>query len=318
MKKTVNIAFFGSPSLAAACLKDLIKTYSVKAVFTKPDKQVGRGRKIKSTKVNDIAVSEKIPVYKPQKLNAAVIESLVEFKTDLIVVVAYGKILPENILSQPRFGALNLHASLLPKYRGPSPIQAALLNGDRLTGMSVQLMNSVIDTGDIVSQEKIFIHPEWTAEDLLNEFIERAPPFLVDSINSYISGQVTPKKQPENGVSYCSIITKEDGLIDWSRSSEIIKNRVNAFNIWPVSYTYLEGKVLRIYNVRVLQDGGNAGSQPGKIIDLDKREGIIVETGQGMVSIQVLQLENKKRMTFNEFLNGYRNLQGKLLGLNKT
>ncbi len=315
MDNTVHIAFFGSPSLAAACLKNLIGVYNVKVVFTKPDRQVGRGRKVKSTPVNDLAVSEKIPVYKPQKLNENVIKTLVQFKINLIAVVAYGKILPENILSLPRFGALNLHASLLPKYRGPSPIQAALLNGDRITGMSVQLMNREMDAGDIISQEKITVRPEWTAEDLLNEIIDRAPLFIVDSIKKYLSGDVVPRKQPGNEVSYCPIVTKEDGLIDWSRPAKKILNSVKAFNIWPVTYTYLDGKVLRIYDVRMLGGHGDVGFKPGQVINLDKREGIIVQTGQGLISIQVLQLENKKRMTFNEFMNGYRNLRGKFLGL---
>ncbi len=315
----MNIAFFGSPRLAAACLTELIHAFQVKLVVTQPDREAGRGRRIAGTLVNDIAVKEKITVSKPRQIDKTLIdktlfETLNSLRINLIVVVAYGKILPEEIISLPEYGCLNLHGSLLPKYRGPSPIQSALLNGERITGITVQVMKNEMDAGDVISQEEIPVNPEWTAEDLMNEIIGRAPFFLVKTIKNYLSETITPQLQRESEVTYCSKIRKEDGFIDWHESSEAILNKVKAFNLWPVSFTYLDGNVLRIYRAHIHSVKSIVPDEPGKIAALDKSKGIVVQTGKGMISILELQLENKKRMNYRDFMNGYRNLEGKVLG----
>ena len=314
MNKIMNIAFFGSPRLAAACLTELIHSFQVKLVVTQPDREAGRGRRIAGTLVNDIAVKEKITVSKPRQIDKTQFETLNSLRINLIVVVAYGKILPEEIISLPEYGCLNLHGSLLPKYRGPSPIQSALLNGERITGITVQVMKNEMDAGDVVSQEEIPVNPEWTAEDLMNEIIGRAPFFLVNTIKNYLSGTITPQPQRESEVTYCSKIRKEDGFIDWHESVEAILNKVKAFNSWPVSFTYLDGYVLRIYRAHIHSVKSIVPDEPGKIVALDKSKGIVVQTGKGMIRILELQLENKKRMNYRDFMNGYRNLEGKVLG----
>lgn len=314
MNKIMNIAFFGSPRLAAACLTELIRAFQVKLVVTQPDREAGRGRRIAGTLVNDIAVKEEITVSKPRQIDKTLFETLNSLRINLIIVVAYGKILPEEIISLPEYGCLNLHGSLLPKYRGPSPIQSALLNGERITGITVQVMKNEMDAGDVVSQEEIPVNPEWTAEDLMNEIIGRAPFFLVKTIKNYLSGTITPQPQRESEVTYCSKIRKEDGFIDWHESVEAILNKVKAFNSWPVSFTYLDGNVLRIYRAHIHSVKSIVPDEPGKIVALDKSKGIVVQTGKGMISILELQLENKKRMNYRDFMNGYRNLEGKVLG----
>lgn len=313
MNRTPNIAFFGSPELAAACLGELIGPFNVKMVVTQPDKEYGRGKKIKSTPVSKIALSKKISVYRPRYIDNTIIRGLNYHNIRLIIVVAYGKILPENIINYPEAGCLNLHASILPKYRGPSPVQAAVLNGEAETGVTVQIMKKELDTGDILSVRKIPVNQEWTAEDLIGEIISLSPSFLVETVNSYLTGGINPEKQRESEVTYCTMIRKKDGLIDWSKGAEVLRNKIRAYNIWPVAFTYLDGKLLKIFNARLCSMGNSSSAGPGEIVDVSRHEGIIVKTGLGMLAIIELQLANKKRLKYSDFIQGCRNLKGKVL-----
>jgi methionyl-tRNA formyltransferase len=310
----VNIGFFGSPPLAAACLDELLRAFKVTLVVTKPDKEVGRGRKVHQTPVSAVAQKADIQIIKPHTIDRDLLHTMKEMEVALIVVVAFGKILPELVLGYPKFGCLNLHASLLPKYRGPSPIQAALLNGDRITGMTVQLMESRMDAGDIISSQPLKVGLNMTAEDLMNIFIQRAPGFLTRSVKGYLKGELQPQPQDEHEATYCTKIQKGDGFIDWNGSTESILNKVRALSIWPVASTFIDGRLLRIFNVHIPPIELVDSSEPGTVVDLDRRQGIIVKTGDGILGILELQLENKRRMSFKEFMNGYRNLKGKVLG----
>jgi methionyl-tRNA formyltransferase len=309
-----GIAFFGSPPLASASLKALVSEFSVKLVVTQPQKKRGRGRSIRKTSVDECASEYRIPVVKPERIKSDFISTLRQFGVELVVVVAYGQILPEAVVSFPRFGALNLHGSLLPRYRGASPIQSALLNGERETGITLQMMAPQMDAGDILAQEKIPIEREMTAEKLLGVFIERAPSFLVRSIHRHLSDELTPVKQEEREATYCTKLKKHDGLIRWESEARDITRKIRALNIWPVAYTTLDGKILRIYDARIHPASTEKVHIPGRVGKLDHMNGIIVETGKGRVALIELQMENKRRMNHRDFVNGYRNLEGKLLG----
>jgi methionyl-tRNA formyltransferase len=313
MNDSVNIAFFGSPQLAAVCLSELVERFRIGMVVTKPDRERGRGKKVTPTPVKQVAGRKNIPVYQPVNIDRTLLHSLDQHNIHLIVVVAYGKILPRWIIDHPERGSMNLHASLLPKYRGPSPIQSVLLRGEKVTGITLQIMRPEMDAGEIVARREIPVEDEWTAEDLMNRIISVGPSFLVRSIGTYLKGTSSPEKQREEEVTYCAMIRKDDGLIDWSGNTNEIINKIRAFNIWPVAHTYLENKLLRIYNAHVSSLSIANETQPGMIVDLDKADGIVVCTGDGFLSITDLQLENKKRMHYRDFMNGYRNLSGKIL-----
>lgn len=309
----IKVAFFGSPQLAALCLSELIKVFQVKMVFTKPDKMRGRGKKVKPTPVKEVAQKNRIPVYQPEIFKNNLVETFQNQGIELIVVVAYGKILPEKLINYPRYGSLNLHASLLPKYRGPSPIQSAIINGERLTGVTLQLMNKEMDKGDILAMKEIIVEPEYTAQELLNIVMDESPGFLVESILGFISGKLTRERQREDHSTYCPVIKKENGLLDWNQDDLTIIRKIKAYNIWPAAFTFLDGKLLRIFNARTLLSGNSFTGKPGEIVEVNRRDGILVKTGRGVISVLELQLENKKRMMFQQFINGYRNLKGKAL-----
>ncbi len=311
-----RVAFFGSPSLARACLEELHHSFDVRLVVTQPDREKGRGRKISMTPVKSYAVDNSIAVYQSEDLGAPLVDKLSEHGVDLIVVVAFGRILQERVIFAIPRGSLNLHASLLPKYRGPSPIEAALLAGERETGITLQLMAPGMDRGDILSSKAIAIESEWTAEDLYPEVIERAPSFLVQSVRDYLDGKLSPVPQDESRASYCSVIKKENGYINWHEEAECIRNKIRAYSLWPVAHTMFQGKQLKIFNARTLaaSRGTAVSGKPGEVVSADKREGIVVQTGSGTLSIIDLQIENKRRMNFKEFLNGHRNMRGSVLG----
>jgi len=309
----VTVAFFGSPELAKRCLAYLLDSFNVAVVISRPDKIRGRGRKVTPTPVKELAISRGIPVYTPEKILPQFGKTIEEYGVDCNVVVAYGQILPREVIYCPGWNSVNLHASLLPELRGPSPIQTAILSGLRKTGITLQLIKEELDAGDIIAQQVIEIEPHWTAEDLLNEIMMTAPDFLVESLRDYIDGRATPVPQAEEKATYCKILKRKDALIDWSESAASISNKIRAYNIWPVAYTYLNGRILKLYNAFVYENGKKYGRNPGAVIDVLKGTGIIVQTGTGVISLTELQLENKKRMGFMEFANGYRNLKGTVL-----
>jgi methionyl-tRNA formyltransferase len=309
-----RIAFFGSPRLARICLEALHRQFPVRLVVTKPDRERGRGKAVSATPVKAFADERQLPLYQENELADSLLDALRDRKINLIVVVAFGRILSERIIAFPRYASLNLHASLLPKYRGPSPIEAALLAGDSATGATLQLMSPELDRGDILATRRITIDDEWTAEHLHEEFVRVAPQFLVRSVLAYREGRLSPVPQDERLASYCKIIHKGDGLIDWNKSARYIRSRIRAFSIWPVAHTRLDGRMLRLYNARLLESGPVGTGKSGQIVAADRERGVVVQTGCGLLGITDLQLENKRRMDYRDFMNGYRNLVGSPLG----
>lgn len=312
--RNVNIAFFGSPELSVACLDELRRYFQVRMVVTQPDKRGGRGKTLIETPVTIYAQKHGIDLYKPQKIEEDLLHQLRLHEIELIVVVAYGKILPGEVIRYPELGSLNLHASLLPKYRGPSPIEAVLLNGESETGITIQLMDERVDAGDILASVRIPLDDDTTQSELLRKVIEISPGFLTSVLRDYLDGKIQMQKQDEQKASYCRVIKKGDGLIRWEDTAGAIHNKIRAYDLWPVAHTTLDGKLLRLYRSKVCRDDLGFDGVPGMVVEADNRNGILVKTGRGVLSIIELQLESRKRMGFKEFLIGYRNLKGKVLG----
>jgi methionyl-tRNA formyltransferase len=308
--KDTKIAFFGTPYLARACLATLIQAFDVTLVITRPDRARGRGKKIGMSPVKDYARLKGIEIYQTDKIGEGLAELLKERRIDLNVVVSFGKILPSQIIETPPLGSVNLHASMLPKYRGPSPIEAAILKGDRKTGITLQKMARRMDSGDIILQKEIEMARTSTARDILQKTIDISPEFLVKGIQGFIKGELRSVKQREEDATYCSIIRKEDGLIDWGEDAVLIINKIRAYNIWPVAYTHLDGKLIKIFNAEIFPVTALPSARPGKIVRAKAEQGVIVKAGKGFINILELQMENHKKMCSRDFINGYRNLEG--------
>ena len=301
----------GTPDFAVPSLKKLIeKGYDVKLVVTQPDKPAGRGKKITPPPVKVVAEKAGIPVYQPEKVkeNSELKKKLLEIEPDLIVVAAYGKILPEWLLNLPKHGTINVHASLLPKYRGASPIQWALLNGEEETGVTIMKVIPELDAGDIISQKRVKIEKEDNAKTLHDKLSEVGAELLVETIPLYISGKLKPVPQREEEATYCPQIKKEMGKIEWSESAEKIFNKIRAFTPWPSAYTTFRGKRVKILKAEPVEGSG----RPGEVIKAGRE--LTVATGKGALRIERLRPEGRKEISGEEFVRGYRVKEGDLFG----
>ena len=312
----LRIVFMGTPELAAESLKALLGTaaFEVAAVVTQPDQPRGRGLKLQPSPVKQLALERNLPLLQPQGTrNEQFLADLRSLQPDLIAVAAYGQILPGSVLELPRHGCLNVHASLLPKYRGAAPIQHALLNGDAETGVTIMRMDAGMDTGDILAQEKTPIHAGDNSETLHDRLGRMGAELLVKTIPAYVTGNLLPHPQPATGASQAPKITKQDGRIDWNQPAQTVHNRVRAMIPWPGAFTSLpaqpQSHVLKIWESEV---AGSPGS-PGEVISAAK-DGIIVGCGSQALRILTLQLEGGRRMAAREFLAGHPLRPGMKLG----
>jgi methionyl-tRNA formyltransferase len=303
----LRIIFMGTPELAGESLRALLCSpeFQVIAVVTQPDHPKGRGLKLQPTPVKEIALQQNIPVLQPVKAREEnFIQQLRELEPELITVTAYGQILPESILDLPRFGCLNVHTSLLPKYRGAAPIQWAILNGDAETGVTIMKMDVGMDTGAIVSQEKTPIRPEDNSQTLHDRLAKLGAELLVKTIPEYVSGKIPPHPQPAENVSRAPKIKKQDGHIDWNQPAQAIWNRVRGLVPWPGAFSYLPDQpqphLLKIWEAEM---AGQTG-QPGTVLQADKH-GIVIGCGSGALRILVLQREGGRRLNAQEFLAGH-------------
>ncbi|MDD3725769.1 MAG: methionyl-tRNA formyltransferase [Candidatus Ratteibacteria bacterium] len=297
----MRIIYFGSDAFGIPSLEKLKEKYNLLCVITAPDKPAGRGMKLSCTAVKNWAQENHIPVYQPEDISDRnFIQTLKTFSPELIVVISYGKILSEEIIKTPSLISINVHPSLLPKYRGPAPMEWALINGETETGISVITIKSKVDTGDIIKQQKF---PIYSTDDifLLRERLSKnAPDILIESIEDIRRG-IQP--QPQHGTpSYARRLKKEDGLIRWNQTALEIHNLIRGVKEWPGAYTYLDGKYIKIHRASPIQEESN--KEPGEIIKFDKCY-IYVACGNGVLKIEELQIEGKKRMSASEFLNGY-------------
>ncbi len=308
----MRIIFMGTPDFAVPCLESLIDAgHNVAAVFTQPDKPVGRKQILTPSPVKACAVSHNIKVYQPEKIkNSNALEIINSINPDVIIVVAYGKILPKEILNAAKFGCINVHASLLPKYRGAAPIQWSILNGDEETGVCVMQMDEGIDTGDILLVRKTPIDINETSAELFDRLSQIGADALIDALKLVEKGEVCPTPQPKGDFGYAKMIDRSLCPIDWSKSALDVHNKVRGLQTWPVAITTLNGMNLKIHKT-VLSNAD--ASTPGTVVENNKR--LVVSCGDGKcVEILELQLDGKKRMNTKSFLLGNKIDLGTVLG----
>jgi len=306
----MKIVFMGTPGFAVPSLNALIESEDeVVGVVTKADKPQGRGQRIESPPIKILSQQYGIPILQPEKLKTEeFFNELKSFNPDLICVTAYGKILPKNILELPPRGGINVHASLLPKYRGAAPINWAIINGEKNTGITTMLMDEGMDTGDILLQHEIPIDEEDTGETLSEKLSHIGAELLIQTIKLLKENKLSPIPQDHSKATYASMLKKENGLIDWSKSAQEIRNLIRGTLPWPGAYTFLEGKNLKIYRAIVSLGQG----KPGLVI-ISTRGTLRVATGAGAIDIHELQIEGGKRLPIEAFLSGRKIKEGIIL-----
>ncbi|MEE8886345.1 MAG: methionyl-tRNA formyltransferase [Eubacteriales bacterium] len=306
----MKIVFMGTPDFAVGTLEALIRAgHEVAAVVTKVDKPVGRKMELRPSPVKVCAVKNGIKVLQPAKIrgNAEFMDELKSISPDVIVVAAYGKIIPKEILELPKYGCLNVHASLLPKYRGAAPIQWAVIDGEKESGVSIMQMNEGLDTGDVIAKTVVPLDEKETGGSLFDRLAKAGAELLVETLPKVEKGEITPVPQPaESPTPYARMIRKEDGRIDWTKSAAVIERLVRGMNPWPSAFTHYNGKMLKIWEADVLpeEEDDPDHPEPGTVVRAGD-DGILVSTGSGLLCIRELQLEGKKRMKAADFLRGH-------------
>lgn len=304
----MNVVFMGTPDFAVPSLENIAKVHNVQAVFTQPDKPVGRKMVLTPPDVKVCAEKLGIPVYQPVKLkDSDSYEIIKELNPDVIVVVAYGQILPENILNIPKYGCINVHGSLLPKYRGAAPIQWSVLNGDKVTGVTTMYMEKGLDTGDILETKEYEIGINDTAGEVFDTLAEMGGKLILDTLEKTEKGQLHPIKQDDSKSSYAKMLDKSMCNIDFSKTNLQVHNQVRGLSPWPVASTKLNGKVLKIFETRLAEGKG----KPGEILNTNP---LTIACGEGAVVVNTVQLQGKKKMDSKAFLQGHKLEKGTVIG----
>jgi methionyl-tRNA formyltransferase len=311
---TVRTVFMGTPQFAVTILECLLQSsYQVVAVYTQPDRAAGRGRPVVFPQVKRMALERGIPVIQPETFRSReVVKELASLQPELIVVAAFGSILPPEVLSLPKFGCLNVHASLLPRHRGPSPVANTILCGDELTGVTIMLMDTGLDTGPILAQEKVGISFMDTAGSLSAKLADVGAGLLLQTLPRWLEGKIKPQAQAESQATYSKLITSKDAEIDWSLSALQLWRMVRAYNPWPSCHTWCQGKRFRIHEAIPLDGKGNG--EVGEVIALAEQPGVGVVTKQGILGLCQIQLEGKRAMSVTDFVRGKRDFIGCILG----
>jgi len=305
----VKVLFMGSPKFAIPILEGLLAHHRVVGVVTQPDRPAGRGLKLKPPPVKELALAHGIPVFQPESLKREEAIAWIRAKEpDVIVVAALAKSFPQQSSESPPHGCLNVHASLLPRYRGAAPIPAAILNGDPETGITIILMDEGLDTGPIVARKAIPISPEDTAGTLEEKLSRLGAELLLEILPAWVEGKIKPLPQ-EGEPSYTKPVKKEEGLLDWGLPAEFLARKVRAFNPWPGAFTFWKGKLLKIW--RATPAALTSGEAPGKVFR--DSEGVKVACGSGALLLREIQLEGKSRMGPEEFARGQRDFVGSIL-----
>ncbi len=307
----MKIVFFGTSNVALPILEMLSHKHQIFAVVTQPDKKVGRNQELQESPVSVLANEMKLPILKPERTKDGnqFLSKLQELNTDIFVVVSYGQILPSEIINLPKYKTVNMHFSLLPKYRGPSPIQTALLNGDKETGTTIFILDEKVDHGPILAQEKAQIDPDDNYFTLSEKLAFKSAQLINQTIEDYASGVLKSIPQDDTQASQTKIIKKEDGQVNWQKSANNIYNQFRAFYPWPGIWTKWDGKMLKILDCSPCEHSGQPSS-PGQIMD----GGIIVCGNNTSLQIKTLQLEGKNETDILSFLNGYKDFVGNQLG----
>ena len=304
----MNVVFMGTPDFAVPSLENIAKVHFVQAVFTQPDKPVGRKMILTPPDVKVCAEKLGIPVYQPVKIkDSDSYEIIKELNPDVIVVVAYGQILPENILNIPKYGCINVHGSLLPKYRGAAPIQWSVLNGDKVTGVTTMYMEKGLDTGDILETKEYEIGINDTAGKVFDTLAEMGGKLILDTLEKAEKGELHSIKQDDSKSSYAKMLDKSMCNIDFSKTNLQVHNQVRGLSPWPVASTKLNGKVLKIFETRLTEGKG----KPGEILNTNP---LTIACGEGAVVVNTVQLQGKKKMDSKAFLQGHKLEKGPVIG----
>ena len=313
----MKIVFMGTPDFAVGTLHALAESeHEILAVVTQPDKPKGRGKALQPTPVKEEAMRYGIPVYQPKKVREEEFQVVFrELNPDLIVVVAFGQLIPKSILELPRYGCVNVHASLLPKYRGAAPIQWAVIDGEKESGVTIMKMDEGLDTGDMIAKTVVPLAADETGGSLFDKLSQVGAQLLLDTIPALEEGTVVCEKQPEESPTpYAAMLNKKMGLIDWSQDASVIECLIRGLNPWPSAYTYLKGKTLKIWQAKVVEKQHE--EEPGTIIEVDKKH-LVVACKTNALLIERLQLEGKKQMETEAFLRGYAIETGAQFSMNK-
>ena len=317
----MRIVFMGTPEFAVPTLRHLVlNQHQVVAVYTQPDRSSGRGRALAPPPVKRATIALSIPVVQPTNLKGAeTVEQLASFRPEVIVVAAYGQILPQSVLDIPRYGCINIHPSLLPKYRGASPVAASILAGDEFTGVSIMLMDAGLDTGPVLARAQIPVSEQDTAGTLTAKLSHIAALLLQEALVGWTRGELTPQPQNEAEATYTSSIAKKDGEIDWQLPALDIWRRVRALQPWPGCYTRWQGKQLKIIEAVPLSE--ERTTEAGKVVALNPAPGELeaafgINTGDGILGVVQVQLEGKRVISADDFLRGQRQFIGAILPSN--
>lgn len=300
----MKVIFMGTPDFSVGTLEELIRAgHEVVLAVTQPDKPKGRGKEMQFTPVKEIALQHGIPVFQPRKIrDAESIEELRKYPADVMVVVAFGQIVPKEILEMTPYGCINVHASLLPKYRGAAPIQWSIIDGESVTGVTTMQMDEGLDTGDMLLKTEVPISPKETGGSLHDKLAEAGAKLCVETLKALEEKTVVAEKQGETTTAYARMLDKKLGNIDWNNGAEEIERLIRGLNPWPSAYTMWEDKVMKIWEAEVVE--GREESEPGTIVKVEK-DGFFVQTGKGFLKITQLQIPGKKRMDAGAFLRGY-------------
>ena len=304
-----KIVFMGTPDFAVPTLQALIQHHEVIGVVTQPDRPAGRKQQIRQSPVKQVAVEADIPVFQPKKLRKSeAIEALKQWQPDVYVVAAFGQILPQSVLDIPPYGSINVHASLLPRWRGAAPIHAAIKAGDDETGVTIMLMDAGLDTGPMLSKQAIPIEKDDTGQSMHDKLANLGAGLLIKTLPAYLSGELQPKLQDDSQSTYAPMIKKEEGCIDWSQPAQSIERHVRAFTPWPGTFTHWDGNQLKIHSGKVTSGDAHIGQV------IEKGEHIAIGTGDGLFLLQEVQLAGKKRIQIGDFVRGYNDFIGSVLG----
>lgn len=303
----MNIVFMGTPDFAVESLKKIYENgHNVMAVVSQPDRPAGRNMKLMPTKVKEYAESKGIKVYQPEKIRKDVelYETLKSLKPDVIVVVAFGQILPQKILDIPKYGSVNVHGSLLPKYRGAAPIQWSIINGDEVTGITTMYMDAGMDTGDMILKREVKIEPNDTFGTLYEKMKIAGGELIINTLEKIADGMAPRTKQPEE-YTIAPIIEKTLGNIDWNKTSKEIRNLIRGLNPIPCAYTSIEGQKMKIYMAEYTEIKNEDEVLPGTVIKANRKDGLVIATKDGALEITEIQMPNSKKMLAKEYFNGH-------------
>lgn len=310
----MKVIFMGTPDFSVGTLEALIEAgHEVALVVTQPDKPKGRGGKMQYTPVKEVAVAHNIPVYQPKRIREPeCIEELRKYNADIMVVIAFGQILPKEILEMTPYGCVNVHASLLPSYRGAAPIQWAVINGEKVSGVTTMQMNEGLDTGDMLLKVEIPLDEKETGGSLHDKLAEAGARLCVETLDALKAGTVTPEKQGDSPTAYAKMLDKHMGKIDWKMSAKEIERLIRGLNPWPSAYTRWNenDKGMKIWEAEVAE--GQTDKAAGTVVEVAK-DGFFVQTGDGLLKITALQIPGKKRMDAAAFLRGYQMETGTIL-----